>query len=122
MSKTEKMPVSKARQVIERLPSRLKAQATRWLNKKMVDRRGSEHFAKEHPKRGVTPEQRQFIRQLHRYGVSFRAIETIMHLVHQDGNDAQRQCWAAGEKKPKARSTAGNERRKANRMRAHAVA
>lgn len=118
----KKMSVSKAREAIDRLPSRLKSQASSWLSKRVGDRRGSVYFARENPRSGVTKEQRQFMRQLHKYGVSFRAIETIMHLVPQDGNDAQRQVWSAEGHKVTQHSSKKHERRKAHRMRAHAVA
>lgn len=53
-------------------------------------RRGSLEFARHHPSLAVTAQEKLEMAELHKAGMSYRAIEETYGLIKNSGNDAQR--------------------------------
>lgn len=112
--KSKKLQEQKVMENIWKLPSELRGKAKNWLKKKVQDRHGSESWAEEHPEAlPVTDQQCVLMKRMHDKGVSFRALESIFHLIPNSGNDAQR-CVRRAEELEKQNGN-GHAKRKAKR-------
>lgn len=103
----DKLKKAKVLQQIQGLPSKWKGLALRHLNTPKTRRRGSEVFAQQHPKRAVTEREKLLMREMHKQGLSFRALEEVFHLIPNEGNAAQR-CVKAADKLARRKARAAS--------------
>lgn len=111
---SKKLGREKVLEAIFDAPSAMRPKLKKLLNAQIKDRQGSEDWVKEHPAaKPISNAHKIEMANLHdQYKVSFRALESIYHLIANSGMGAYR-CVLEGRslQKQKGRKTSINAKR-----------